>query len=55
MEKAGISVAKSSDLPALFAKSSIDELTHAALRVRKAKELATAYVGEGSHGIIASS
>ena len=48
--KAGITMVNSSELPALFAKSSIDELTHAALRVRKAKELVGVTAMENGHG-----
>ena len=49
-KKVGIQVATSDELPSIFAKSSLDELTHAALRVRRAKELSEGMKFQASHG-----
>jgi len=48
--KAGIHVARSSELKDIFDKSSIDEMTHAALRVRQAKTLVTEVEKQSGHG-----
>jgi len=50
-KKVGITVAQSSELPGLFAKSSLDELTNAALRVRRAKEVSGMMQFESGHGM----
>jgi len=49
-KRAGITVARSSDIPAVFEKSSLDELTHAALRVRSAKSLVSEMKDDSGHG-----
>lgn len=54
-DKAGIHVANSTDVQAHFDKSSIDEMTHAALRVRQAKSIVNEVAMENGHGAPRSS
>lgn len=47
--EAGINVAKSTDIGRLFSQSSLDEVTQAAHRVQKAKQLVQEYANEDGH------